>query len=165
MGTNYYRVPTEAEMEKRKLRLETVIKNMDMSPGSIECGIPLKDDYPDSWDAHNPWTEFLNDASIHLGKRSGGWKFCWNFHENKHYSNKEELLAFIRSGRVVDEYGTVEDPEEFIAMALDWGQPDGLCVDAKYDDMQRKSGSHFWGPEHWDRNIDGLRVSSATNFS
>jgi len=162
MGTNYYRVLTEAEMEARKMRLEERIKNMDMSPGSIERGIPIKED---SWDAHNPWSEFLKDASIHLGKRSGGWKFCWNFHKNRLYSNKEELLAYIRAGRVVDEYGAEEDPEEFIAMALGWCQPDGYCVDAKYEEMQRKAGGHTWGPQHWDLNIDGLRVSSSADFS
>ena len=30
----------------------------------------------------------------------GGWKFCWNFHNNKWYSNKEELLEF--PGTVVE---------------------------------------------------------------
>lgn len=165
MGTNYYRIPTKGEMEKRKLCLQTRIKNMDMSPGSIERGVPLTKEYPDSWDVHNPWTEFLDDASIHLGKRSSGWKFCWNFHKNRFYSNKEELLAFIRSGRVVDEYGTEMTPDEFIQMALEWGQPDGWVLNAEYERKQAKNGHHTWGPKYYDLEIDGLRVSTSTDFS
>jgi hypothetical protein len=165
MGTNFYRIPTEHEMEQRRLRLQTRVRNMDMSPGSIERGVPLTNEYPDSWDVHNPWTEFLDDASIHLGKRSSGWKFCWNFHNKKYYSNKVGLLEFIRSGRVVDEYGTEIDVEEFITMALEWGQPDGWIHDENYENEQRKNGGHVWGSKYYDSTIDGLRVSSSTEFS
>ncbi len=165
MGTNYYRIPTEGEMEKRKKRLQTRINNMDMSPGSIERGIPLTEEYSDSWDTHTPWSEFLDDVSIHLGKRSSGWKFCWNFHKDKYYTNKEELLTFIRAGRVVDEYGTEITPDEFIQMALEWGQPNGWVHNAEYEREQAKNGHHTWGPNYYDLMIDGLRVSTSTEFS
>jgi hypothetical protein len=164
MGTNFYRIPTEHEMEQRRLRLQTRVRNMDMSPGSIERGIPLTNEYPDSWDIHTPWSEFLDEASIHLGKRSMGWKFCWDFHNKKYYSNKEGLLEFIRSGRVVDEYGTQIDVEEFITMALEWGQPDGWVNDENYENEQRKNGGHTWGPKYYDLIVDGLRVSNSTEF-
>lgn len=165
MGTNYYRIPTEGEMEKRKLRLQTRIINMDMSAGSIKRGIPLTEEYPDSWDSHNPWSEFLDDASIHLGKRSGGWKFCWNFHKDKYYTNKEELLTFIRAGRVVDEYGNEMVPDEFIQMALEWGQPNGWINNAEYEKEQIAEGHRTWGSKYYDLIIDGLRVSTSTEFS
>jgi hypothetical protein len=73
-----------------------------------------------------------------------GWKFCWNFHKEKYYKDKESLLNFIRSGRVMDEYGEEMNVEEFITMALEWGQPNGLVAD---------------------KEVDGLRVSSSTEFS
>ena len=95
-------------MESRKVRLQKDINNMTMSPGDIERGFPFIDPFKESWETSNPWDIFRDGTSIHLGKRSSGWKFCWNFHKNKHYSNKEELLSFIRSGRVVDEYGDVQ---------------------------------------------------------
>jgi hypothetical protein len=95
-----------------------------------------------------------------------GWKFCWNFHENKYYSNKEELLEFIRGGRVVDEYGEEQEVEEFISMALEWGQPDGLVVNEEYELEEQKKGRRiFYGEKYWDRIVDGLRVSSSTEFS
>ena len=112
----------------------------------------------------NPWDEFTEDISIHLGKRSMGWKFCWNFHDGKFYTNKEELIKFIRSGRIVDEYGSQIDVEDFIEMALNWGQPDGLVLDENYF-SEHERHSVFNSSHYYDKIIDGLRVSSSTNFS
>jgi hypothetical protein len=109
---------------------------------------------------------FIEGTNIHLGKRSMGWKFCWNFHKDKYYTNKEELLSFIRSGRVVDEYGEEQKVEEFITMALEWGEPDGLVVNREYRKRERAkgAGSFFDDPKYDDKMIDGLRVSSSTDF-
>lgn len=163
MGTNFYRIPTEKEVESRKARLLSSIRKIDLNPGSIERGFRVPQD--DTWDHLSPWDHFTKDISIHLGKRSGGWKFCWNFHDNKWYSNKEELLEFIRGGRVVDEYGEEQEVEEFIDMALGWGQPEGFVHDEQYEQEQRKNGGHIWGPKYYDLIIDGLRVSTSTEFS
>lgn len=168
MGTNYYRIPTEEEMESRKVRLQKDINNMTMSPGDIERGFPFIDPFKESWETSNPWDIFRDGTSIHLGKRSSGWKFCWNFHKNKHYSNKEELLSFIRSGRVVDEYGEEWNVEEFITMSLDWGQPDGWVVNEEYRKVERLKGhGAFWmdNEKYDDLIIDGLRVSTSIDFS
>ena len=93
-----------------------------------------------------------------------GWKFCWNFNDNEYYSNKEELLKFIRKGRVVDEYGEQIDVEEFIEMALNWGEPDGWVADKAYFESMERS-SFFNNEDYYDKEIDGLRVSSSTDFS
>ena len=165
MSTNYYRVPTNEEMETRKQTLIGFVTNLEMSPGDIEGGFrsisPRKE-----WEWFSPWEMFLEDTSIHLGKRSHGWKFCWNFHKDKYYDDKESLFEFIRSGRVVDEYGEEQNVEEFITMALEWGQPNGLIVDEIYRIKQRQKGvgSFFDKPEYDDLIIDGLRVSSSTDF-
>ena len=164
MGTNYYRIPQASEMDERKFNLLEKIKNLDLSPGNIECGFDEPID--DQWGRENPWGIFIDGTNIHLGKRSSGWKFCWNFHKDKYYSNKEELLSFIRSGRIVDEYGDEQDVEEFITMALEWGEPDGLVVNQEYRRKERTNGmgSFFDKPEYDDKIIDGLRVSSSTDF-
>jgi hypothetical protein len=111
-----------------------------------------------------PWDEFVDDLSVHLGKRSSGWKFLWNFHDNAHYTNKEELLDYVRTGRIVDEYGMEIDPEEFLKMALEWGQPDGAVFNEEYEKKKPNIGRFFHGPEHYDLDIDGLRVSKSTDF-
>jgi len=147
MGTNYYRIPTQLEMEERKAKLIKDIADLDISPLNME----------------SVWDRFTEGTSIHLGKRSGGWKFCWNFHDNKYYSNKEELIQFVLSGGVVNEYGDEIEPQEFLDMAFEWGQPDGLIIDEKYT---RENSSWISNPQDYaDKIIDGLRVSISTEFS
>lgn len=165
MSTNYYRIPTHEEMETRKQTLIGFVTNLDLSPENIEGGFrtisPRKD-----WEWFSPWEMFLEDTSIHLGKRSHGWKFCWNFHKDKYYHDKESLLEFIRAGRIVDEYGEEQDINEFILMALNWGEPNGLVVNEEYRKSERMKGkgSFFDDPKYDDKIIDGLRVSSSTDF-
>ena len=165
MGTNYYRIPTEEEIESRKQRLQSRIRTMHVDVNSIERGFRYIDNSKDEWSSLSPWDEFIEGTSIHLGKRSGGWKFCWNFHKEKYYKDKESLLKFIRTGRVVDEYGEEWNVEEFITMALEWGQPNGLVADEKYFNSTEH---HSWmsnPSDYYDKEIDGLRVSSSTEFS
>lgn len=166
MGTNYYRIPKAEEMEHRKSVLIQQVTDLELTPSNIERG--FKVEKTASWEYESPWDVFLEDANVHLGKRSGGWKFCWNFHKNKFYSNKEQLLNFIRGGRVVDEYGEEWDVENFITMALEWGQPDGLVVNEEYRKKERAKGhGAFWldHERYDDLIIDGLRVSTSTDFS
>ena len=147
MGTNYYRIPSVEEMEKRKQELIDNINSIDISQLSIE--------------SNSIWGLFTGGTNIHLGKRSSGWKFLWNFNDKKFYSNKEELLNFIRSGRVLDEYGKEMDVEEFIQMALEWGQPNGH--DAKTYRREHPRQYHY-DFEREEEYIDGLRVSPHTDF-
>ncbi len=58
--------------------------------------------------------------------------------------------------------------EEFIIMALEWGQPDGLVVNEEYRRAERAKGhGMFWldNEKYDDLIIDGLRVSTSTEFS
>jgi hypothetical protein len=159
MGTNYSRIPKSKDIAyKHALMVEKIMKldiwdafNVNNHFRVIENG----------WDRLSPWDEFTNELTVHLGKRSSGWKFCWNFHDGKYYNNKEELFEFIRSGRVVDEYGELIDNEEFIEMALNW---DGMIANEEYFKNNGNHHSFDWR-KYEDKVIDGLRVSSATEFS
>jgi len=156
------RIPKSKDIRDKHIKLMERVSDMDIwDVSNIDGGFrTIKD--PNSeydWDNYNPWDEFMDGMSVHLGKRSMGWKFCWNFHDGKYYTNKEELLKFIRSGRVVDEYGDLQDTEEFIEMALNWGKEEGLSVDEQY------VINHGYSFTHIDKEIDGLRVSSSTEFS
>lgn len=165
MGTNYYRVPKVDEVNERYNRLQMRLQEMDRwDPSLIEIDYRFIENPEDEWSRLTPWDEFTEGMNIHLGKRSGGWKFCWNFHNGKYYNTKEELLKFIRKGRVVDEYGSPMEVEEFIEMALSWGQPDGMVADKEYFDKFERL-SWFNSEDHYDKEIDGLRVSSSTEFS
>ena len=151
-------------MEDRRDRLRVRLIGLKMTPDLISDSFRYIDDPEDEWSPMNPWDEFIEGSNIHLGKRSMGWKFCWNFHDNKYYSDKQQLIDFIRSGRIVDEYGAEESPQEFLDMAFSWGEPDGLTVDAEYYKNNERS-SMFNDPKYYDKEIDGLRVSSSTDFS
>jgi hypothetical protein len=161
MGTNFYRLPKFKEVESRRTKLIERIQELDFTNlHTIEGGFRTIECEGDSWSNITPWEEFMEGMSVHLGKRSSGWKFCWNFHDNKFYSNKEELLTFIRSGRIIDEYGTLIDNEEFITMALEWGQPNGWDTQTYY----KENPQLYYNSRYDDRIIDGLRVSSSTEF-
>lgn len=162
MGTNFYRIPKQEDINKRKTVLMQLINEMDVTNISdIRDKFHIIQDEKDEYKSLTPWDVFMTGLNVHLGKRSSGWKFCWNFHNKKFYSNKEELLAFIRSGRILDEYGAEWDTEEFITMALNWGEPNGLDNQTYYAQYPKPV---YYNSSYDDIYIDGLRVSSSTEF-
>jgi hypothetical protein len=149
-------------MIKREQKMRMRLEAMDvMNPGDISRGFQTIS--VGEWDTISLWNEFLEGTNIHLGKRSGGWKFLWNWNNGKYYKTKEELFEFIRDGRVVDEYGQQIDVEEFITMALDWGKEDGWDSETYH----RENPEHrtHWSSEKHEEYIDGLRVSTSVDFS
>lgn len=166
MGTNYSRIPKAEEINTRMQKLTLRLQEVDLwNSAMIERGYRYIDNPADEWTQLSPWDEFLDGTTVHLGKRSMGWKFCWNFHDNRYYSNREELIKFVLSGRVVDEYGEEINSQEFLDMAFAWGELDGLVADKEYFD---KTEHHVWMSDtslYYDRIVDGLRVSSSTEFS
>ncbi len=162
MGTNYYRVPQGHEMIKREQKLRMRIDEMDsINPGQIERG--FRSISVGEWVSISPWEEFLEGTNVHLGKRSSGWKFLWNWNDSKYYKTKKELFEFIRSGRVINEYGELMDQEEFIQMALVWGQEDGWDIETYYKEYPDRN-PFILNRKH-EEYLDGLRVSTSTEFS
>ena len=158
MGTNYYRIPPSKEVMERHQKLVDRISRLDwFDAAKLERNFAEIEDPKNQFTRLTPWDEFMYDIKVHLGKRSSGWKFCWNFHHGKYYSNRESLLKYIRSGRVVDEYGELQETEEFIKMALEW---DGMVVDKKYL-IENKITDRF---ASLDKEVDGLRVSPHDDF-
>jgi len=159
MGTNFYRIPTVNELEARRNRLMSRIRQMELTVESVNKNFKIG--VTDQFENWSPWDEFSDNVKVHLGKRSMGWKFLWNFNEDKYFKDKESLLEFIRSGRIVDEYGDEINQEKFIDMALDWGKEDGYDIESYYLEYPERRNS--WSrPE---RYVDGLRISDSINFS
>jgi len=159
MGTNYYRIPSEQEMESRKTKLVELINNIDVSPRNIGIDfktIPIKN----SQSSLSLWDQFTEDVKIHLGKKSIGWKFLWNFNNKKFYKDKESLLNFIRSGRVINEYNEEIGVEEFITIALEWAK-DGLDAKTYRRKHPRQYHYDFEEPEIY---IDDLRFAPYSDF-
>ena len=140
MGTNYYArmLPKKEDKDLLKeaidknyfdkvIKLTNQMYGMKQSPGE-KCGV------------------------IHLGKRSGGWKFLWNTNWLKKYVgnkneyevekfydlNKKSIFNFLSQPNIiiVDEYFDETQPisndvdsnhiwsaKEFMDMAVNWGAP------------------------------------------
>ena len=160
MGTNFYRIPSLLEMTEKRELLEKRFAEMKMTSENIGREfniIPIDNE----WGYDSPWTEFIDGTKVHLGKRSGGWKFLWNFNNDKYYKDKESLLEFIRSGRIVNEYSEEFDVEEFISMSLSWGENDGWDSETYYKENPTHKSSYM-KPE---RYVNGLRISDSVDFS
>jgi hypothetical protein len=160
MGTNYYRIPSVEEMEERKQRLLKEVNNISLDIISISNNFRTTIKMDDYSQVTNPWERFTDGVKIHLGKKSIGWKFIWNFHHNKYYYNKESLFDFISTGRIINEYGEEIDINEFKEISLNWNK-DGYDAE-KYS--QEHKVYYNYNDCH-EKYIDGLRVSTSTEFS
>ena len=182
MGTNFYARIIPKESDKQAL---------------IEA---INNDQPDlveelTQKLYGTRNEYIGQGSrIHLGKRSGGWKFLWNpnvvkvwdsdaceyAHNYVYPLTKEGIMKFVMRDDVVitDEYGEVWDNWEFFNEALNWCK-DGLDgkeyqTNPKYADSRgtyypSPERDNFWRelgyePEYYDFYSDGLRFSTSVEF-
>ncbi len=164
MSTNYYAkiLPTK----ERKKELYNAIEADDFSlinRLTEEMYGNLRRD----WDS-----EDAIGGIVHLGKRSGGWKFLWDpnvfvirhGHSEKNKGTykwveepstplytypltKKGLHDFIFRDNVLvyDEYEELQDKEEFWKMALSWGygkENKGWDA-ASYEDYERKNNRNY----------------------
>ena len=60
-------------------------------------------------------------------------------------------------------YGELMDQEEFIQMALEWGQEDGWDIETYYKEYPDRN-PFILNRKH-EEYLDGLRVSTSTEFS
>lgn len=137
MGTNYYAriIPSK----ERKEHLKQLIDENKFNEIQEEVNLMYGSD-----------TQYSNGAEIHLGKRSGGWKFLFNPNFEKYYPlTKEGLMNFLKRDDVIiysedfvynnGKYEYTDDPddcnkdgeylwtpEQFMDMALNWNKDYGL---------------------------------------
>ena len=181
MGTNFYARILPKKEDKQKL-----IDAINNDQYDV-----IEDLASELYGTRNEYSGLGN--RIHLGKRSGGWKFLWNPNIVKVWDNdlgcythdfvyrltKDGITSFVMREDVVitDEYDEVQDPAKFLEMAFNWCK-DGL--DSKeyqtnpkynagtyYPDLKR---DNFWRdlgykPEYYDFYSDGLRFSTSVSFS
>ena len=182
MGTNFYARIIPQESEKQEL----ISAINDDNPHLVE-ELSHK-----LYGSRNEYSGLGN--RIHLGKRSGGWKFLWNANVVKVWDEdaceyawnyvypltKEGITTFVmrEDVEITDEYGEVQDAAEFLEMAFNWCK-DGL--DGKeYQTNPKYDAGTYWGedpktlekwnslgyyPEYYDFYSDGLRFSTSVSFS
>lgn len=108
-------------------------------------------------------TEFIESNSdlekeIHLGKRSYGWQFLWDYHDGKYFnSNLDSIKEFLSQDDIViyDEYGNFYKVEQLFNDEL------SNCL---YKDAMHNDGMDGEYSEYYFKSEDGLRFSKFENF-
>lgn len=152
MGMNYYLRHPLSEEQKAELK-----KAID------------RDEYTEAENI------FAHARTIHIGKRSRGWRFLWDAH---YYftPDRESLMEFLKSGIIYDEEGKAYTFDEFM-QEIDHSLNNGDTI-ASY--CKKFPGEDRWGPDptyiavfqrmgiypdqYGEMNIDGLRFSCTENF-
>lgn len=161
MGTNFYARIIPKEEDKQRL-IDAINDN--------QYGI-IEDLASELYGERNQYTRKGN--LIHLGKRSGGWKFLWNSNvirysdwyldDNKEYVyvykydyvyplTKQGITEFVMREDVIitDEYGEQQDPKEFLEMAFSWGESGGY-TGKTYEESHKEESSYrnyYWSEKY-----------------
>lgn len=150
MGTNfYYKIPLK-KREVKELR--------DMITET-----------PDYDEITYKLDEVKDSHEVHLGKRSYGWQFLWNYHNGKYY---KPTLASIKDflenggGHIEDEYGEVFTIEQFFGDEI----KNFLYKDDNHCDAYSYHEKHLEDPLTYDITMheftnDNLRFSRHDEFS
>ena len=162
MGTNYYARIIPKEEDKQRL-IDAINDDRDDL---------IEDLASELYGSRNEYTRKGN--KIHLGKRSGGWKFLWNPNtirycdgyvdpETREYIpvykydqvyplTKQGITDFCNREDVIitDEYGEQQDPKEFLEMAFSWGEPDGYTGKTYEESHKGETGyrNYYWSEKY-----------------
>ena len=127
----------------------------------------------------------LLPKDIHIGKRSGGWKFLWDHNYFQYYKpSKESLIEWLKSGQIIDEYCDEFTFDQFWNKEIANFLYKGYDLD-KYAKEHPEEHSIYWDVQGRKRKlieecpelknfefsplgelyIDGLRFTIFTDFS
>ncbi len=194
MGTNYYikQKPLIDDANRLISLIEGTIDNQNVNYREI------KDLVDELYDKRTPFN--LYGRVIHIGKNSFGWKFLWNpniieipnydykydgeiivkssTYDKVYELTKESIREFIMRPEniLVDEYGDIQDKEEFLEWAFN---KEGLDSESYYKEYNsevrypeterqkiwKKLGFTFNSIYQHDFYSDGLRFSTSVEFS
>lgn len=151
MGTNfYYKIPLK---KRDKDLLHKMIEELP------ECDI---------YNLKEKLIELEKETDVHLGKRSYGWQFLWDYHKGELYgASLKSIKKYLndRNGWIQNEYGERFSVDEFFEEINDC-----LYKDEKHCDAHQYHLNHPEEPlyyninEHEFQSKDGLRFSYDENF-
>lgn len=99
------------------------------------------------------------EKKIHLGKRSYGWQFLWDYHDGKYFEpNLKSIKEFLSQDDIViyDEYDNFYDVNQLFIDEL------SSCL---YSDAMHDDGMNGEYSEYYFKSEDGLRFSKFEDFS
>lgn len=151
MGTNFYcKIPIS---KKNREKVIEQINDLKKEVENESNNINLQDIFL----AYRENIDTLLPEQIHIGKRSYGWQFLWNYHDGKYFdANLNSIKIFLEDKIIYDEYDRVYSLDAFLNDAI------GYCLynkDGELEDgMDGVYSSHFF-------LSDGLRFSKFEDFS
>lgn len=105
MGVNFYWIHPLSEDEKQKIH-----KAIDSSLSYSELIQKIQDCINYSEDGQTEDTT----EKVHIGKSSVGWQFLFNRKIlDICTAQKKSIISWLKTGKLIDEYGEVYDPEEW----------------------------------------------------
>lgn len=145
MGTNFY--CREKLNTSSRNRLKAILKTLDICVDSNNIN-----------EIYSNVNRFIKciPEEIHLGKRSAGWQFLWNYHNGKYFKpTLKSIKDFLKDKEIYDEYGRYFTLDQFINDEL----AQCLYKDNTHNDgMSSEYSSHYF-------ISDNLRFSKFEDFS
>lgn len=154
MGTNFY-LRKKVSKEVRRDILNFIRSKYEDFNNQISANIYGIDYALDDFEHEVRDCINQNIIKIHLGKRSFGWQFLWNYHGGRYYSaNFEDIKSFISNPdyEIIDEYGRIFTVEQFLNEEIGPSLYNG------------KNGLED-GPNSYFFISDNLRFSTSENFA
>ena len=150
MGTNFFCV------EKISRRQRSKIKSLLMEYIGL---VDKADTACDFHELHSKYNEMILDIipeKVHLGKRSHGWQFLWDYHDGRYFkANLESIKKFLKDKIIFDENNEVFSLDQFLNEEI----ADYLYnTDGKLYDCVELLPSYYF-------ISDGLRFSKSEDFS
>ena len=148
MGTNFYCKTKFTTKQRDKVinSLESIIRNLKNNNFN---------EYNLKVDIENT-TKVISKSIIHLGKRSAGWQFLWDYHDGKYFKpTLESIKDFLKDKDIFNEYDEHFTLEQFINDEL---------KQSLYKDKNHNNGIDGEYSSHYFIS-DGLRFSKFENFS
>lgn len=149
MGTNfYYKIPLK-QRQVKELR-ESITADMDLTI------------------FHELYENMTKGHIVHLGKRSAGWQFLWDYNDGEYYkANLQSIREFLEKGEgyIENEYYERFTVNGFFEDIKDW-----LYKDEDHCDMisyhEKYPDEPFYvNPADHEFQSDNLRFSKHTEFS
>lgn len=143
MGTNYYVIKKQPDEEIYKWFAEMLI--------------------------HGKTSKSLC-KKIHIGKKSGGWRFIFNKNNWEYYKNTEELKSFIKNNYLYNEYYKKVTSEDFWKMVEEAEKNpdslDGKSYAERWDEIHpgEEKPNYMKEGKTGDESIFGYRFSKFSDF-
>ena len=154
MGTNFYLRKKVSNKDKKELlsyldsKYAELRKQIAANPYGLRYAL---DDF--YYEVASDLCPYNDD--IHIGKRSAGWQFLWDYHKGRYFdANLESIKKFLSNPEyeIIDEYDKVFTLEQFLNEELA-----GFLYEGKTG-LEEGYSSHFF-------ISDNLRFSTDEDFS